>query len=894
MSTIGVISPPQRTSPVPSNCKITQDGNVITLTDDATTRPFIESQEFDAVTQNFTDVINEVSTNDSMRIISFGSEFSTPNITQIREWSIQLINQRFQANPSQSIPISAGLVYDNDVLDLLSLRSEKSEKFELVDSDDIYSAIDLIGVSFEKFKRFKESVFVLHIGIEPFFEWVVVPRADHFVPTPSLTGLPPNEKLIFILKQFPTITESGITTGFDRFRRMSNIFKLVLDTFCDIQTLWVFHFATDVTFKSNNALFKIAGYVKNIQTDSGHFQISRSNLFDVHQEEEEVDFKGLNPDLLSGYLTDQQRKDAEAEGEELEKRLNMRSEGKGRKRKVGKKKNDKGEYEYEYEYENGPFGSKSGRKIKKRRSKKNPDGTNEYYDYYEYVDGENGSDDENIDGKGRRRRKKKSGNNKDGYSYDSDYLEDDELDVIGELNKRKQNRSKKGKGKGKGEGGESTDGEGKEDDPVTIAKKAAEEEARAKKAAEKEARDQKIKELLDKRKQGKKKTDESDKEKQGKKKGKKGKQSTSNFSNGSSMMSQRDKINMMMQKFRNQLAREGSDDFDDFDAEEEEEDIENMSFLNFDKTGMTHDQIQNERRRRLEILKEKKRREAIKKRRENEHELLRLQMLAVNGLALARRADPNQVPLINQAQKGGINSMNDSNDLSQYTRQQPVTASEMQTKDGEIVEELDKVEEIRNKRVDELLALNKKLNDKRRKHEKYQSILKERRALFLDIHNSIVQMKMEAPPPRVDVNINGDEEEDLELGDTAGGKRNKKGGASKNANDINSSKLGNKTGGKRNRKGNAGNDDLNSTDKGTKGKQNRKGNNDNNKTIFTGSAKLDRAIARRKVYDSSKSKKKVNHSEYEQTKMLLLREIATVKKEIELIKRRKKAINHEI
>ena len=126
---IGIISPPVRRSSVPSNCKISQENNQIILTDDTSMRPFSEMQNFDAITDNFTNVINEVSTNESMRIISFGSEFSTPNITQIKEWSIQLINQRFQGNPTMSIPISAGLVYDRDVLDLLSLNPKKSDKF---------------------------------------------------------------------------------------------------------------------------------------------------------------------------------------------------------------------------------------------------------------------------------------------------------------------------------------------------------------------------------------------------------------------------------------------------------------------------------------------------------------------------------------------------------------------------------------------------------------------------------------------------------------------------------------------------------------------------------------------------------------------------------------------
>lgn len=948
---IGIISPPERHSQVPSNCKITQDGNQITLTDDTSNRPFSESHNFDAVTDNFTDVINEVSNNESMRIISFGSEFSTPTITRIKEWSIQFINQRFQTNQSTSIPISAGLVYDKDVLDLLSLRPGKSEKFELVDSDDIYSAADLIDFSFEKFKRFKETVFVLHIGIEPFFEWVVVPRADGFVPTPSLTGLPPNEKLIFILKQFPTITESGITTGFDRFRKMSNIFKLVLDTFCDINTFWVFHFATDVTFKSNNALFKIAGYVSAIGHESNNFEISRSNLFDVHSEEEEVDFKGLDPELLSNYLTDQQRKEAEAEEKELQRKLNLMlsddDDRKGRRRRVGKKKNDKGEYEYEYEYGTGKGLSGKKRRIRKKiqkpdgsydyeyeyvpieelrgrkrnrvkrpdgtyeyeyeygpdegtrrrkrnkvkkRVKKGPDGSNEYgyeyeYEYGDYYDDQYGDSDNEgriAGGKGKGRRRRRKGQNADGADGEDIDAEDGlgDLGVMEALEERKKRR-KKGKGKGRGDGTESTEGDAQsKKSEAESAKKAAEDEAKAKKAAEKaaekEARDQKIKELLDQRKQNKKK-DESSEQKKNKNKNKKGNgnQAISNFSAGSSLTSQRDKINMMMQKFRNQLAREGSDDIDDdYDLDEEEDDLEDMSFLNFDTTGMSYEEIQREKKKRLEKLKNKKRRAAYSKRRENEHELLRLQMLAINALALARRADPN-------SNQRGSSFLDDANEPSQIGKPTTVTDSELKSKDGEIVSELKKVGNARQKRVDELLALNKKLNDKRRRHEKYEGIIKERRALFLDIHNSIIQMKMEMPPPRVyrdDDDANGDGN-DTGINGKGSGVNGRGSGINGKSSGIN---------------GKGGLDDLGSdNDDILNGSANDlKGAKGYGSTLK--GAKKDRAIGKRKAYDASHAKKKKNFSDYKQTKMLLEREIENVKKDIKLIKRRQKAINHEI
>ena len=86
-SMVGIISPPEKTSPVPSNCIITQEGNQIILTDDTASRPFVRRQQFTEVTNSFTNIINQIPDQESMRIISFGTEFSTPNITQIKEWS---------------------------------------------------------------------------------------------------------------------------------------------------------------------------------------------------------------------------------------------------------------------------------------------------------------------------------------------------------------------------------------------------------------------------------------------------------------------------------------------------------------------------------------------------------------------------------------------------------------------------------------------------------------------------------------------------------------------------------------------------------------------------------------------------------------------------------------
>jgi hypothetical protein len=66
------------------------------------------------------------------------------------------------------------------------------------------------------------------------------------------TGLPPKQKLLFMLNQCTLFTRQFV----ERNRRLWSAFRLIADGFCDVPTQWVFHIPTDVSFMSNAALLR--------------------------------------------------------------------------------------------------------------------------------------------------------------------------------------------------------------------------------------------------------------------------------------------------------------------------------------------------------------------------------------------------------------------------------------------------------------------------------------------------------------------------------------------------------------------------------------------------------------------------------------------------------------
>lgn len=276
---VATVCPPTKKIGYVSNCIINYTSNVLTMVDDTSRRPFEQKAHFDAIAPNFESFLGRVPPDGKFRIVSFCSEFSILTAATIKDYCLKLALIRFPPNSRESQFISLGFVYDSSVRDFLSLEDTDSQMFEMIETFDSAEMIDLLQCGLEKLRRIKDSVFVMRIGSDDnFFEWVIVPRTDSYVPSPSMAGLPANEKLFYILNLLSSSNEQSI----ERFTRASSIFKLVSDSFCDVPTFWVFHLAEESTLKSNAALCRVASMLLKVKD----FQINYypTNLFYVKNE----------------------------------------------------------------------------------------------------------------------------------------------------------------------------------------------------------------------------------------------------------------------------------------------------------------------------------------------------------------------------------------------------------------------------------------------------------------------------------------------------------------------------------------------------------------------------------------------------------------------------------
>lgn len=295
-----LISAPARSSGIPSNCKVSSKGNQVVLLDETSTKPFTQRGNFNTIVTSISDILGKVPATGNYRVISLCSEFSCPTIAQIRNECHNLLRLRFpKKGNEQPFPIGVGFVYDDEVIDLLSTTNEPQDAFDMIEAFEYVEAADLLECGLDKLRRIRDSVFVLRIGLNPFFEWVIVPKVDLFVQSPSMNGLPPNEKLIFILRQMPNVPDTLV----QRFRNLSGVFRLIEDSFADIPTSWICHIATNVTLKSNASLLKVAQSITSGYTHK--FNAYRSDLFYVRQDDE------IESDDSEAYL-------AHLTGEELE------------------------------------------------------------------------------------------------------------------------------------------------------------------------------------------------------------------------------------------------------------------------------------------------------------------------------------------------------------------------------------------------------------------------------------------------------------------------------------------------------------------------------------------------------------------------------------------------
>lgn len=377
---VATVGPPTKKIGFPSNCLLSYTPNVLTMIDDTAKKTFEQKAQFDKIAPNFESFLGRVPPQGKFRIVSFCSEYSILTTAAIKEYCLKLALIRFPPNSRGSQFISIGFVYDSSVRDFLSLDDTDSEMFEMIETFDSSEMIDLLQCGLEKLRRIKDSVFVIRIGTEDsFLEWVIIPKADSYVPSPSMAGLPPNEKLFYILNLLNTADEQSI----DRFMRASSIFKLVADSFSDVQTFWVFHIAENSTLKSNATLCRIASMllrIKNLQINS-----YPTNLFYIRNENDEVASSAASEEYINSLSKEELEEldylRAKVGGEAF---LSSRSKSSERRSyrlqgsdyPEGELVEEEEEYEYEYseedveEAEDGSILRKPRRKNKLRRKKK--------------------------------------------------------------------------------------------------------------------------------------------------------------------------------------------------------------------------------------------------------------------------------------------------------------------------------------------------------------------------------------------------------------------------------------------------------------------------------------------------------------------------------------------
>jgi hypothetical protein len=274
---VALVSPPVKPLGVPSNCKVRYSPTEVSLSDDTGYRPFTQRASFNDVITSLEPLARSASFSPAHRVVSLCSEFSTPTPQTIRETCLRFVRQLYPADVRAAIPIAAGLLLDTEVNDFLAPRGHHSPTFEPIDTYSRHDALDLIECGFGRFRRLRESVFVIHVGEDnSFFEWVVVPCCDAFVEGAAVGSLAPNEKLLFVLKEYKM--SSCPREAIKSFRRISSVFRLVSDSFSDIATTWCFHVPTNVSFKSNSALLQLAATIRD---GSNHTvaDIGRSHLF---------------------------------------------------------------------------------------------------------------------------------------------------------------------------------------------------------------------------------------------------------------------------------------------------------------------------------------------------------------------------------------------------------------------------------------------------------------------------------------------------------------------------------------------------------------------------------------------------------------------------------------
>ncbi|EAY04655.1 hypothetical protein TVAG_227720 [Trichomonas vaginalis G3] len=260
------------------SCQISADGNAVTIEDSTTGEKFAITRNFDQVFDHFQDILMECPEKETNRLISLCSSNSKFTPEQILETCIQFARYYIPPEGEKEFLISSGLVFDKNVIDYFALDNSKVKEFESIPIYHISEAVDLISTALEDRKSFENSLFVFRIECQEFFfEWVIIPNVDQ-KNSDFVLDLPSNQKIVFYLRKIASIMQNS----FDHFRRESSCFRLIADTFVDINTTWVAHLNPYAKLASNAAIFNVL----NASTEplKNKFTCQRSELFAQHKE----------------------------------------------------------------------------------------------------------------------------------------------------------------------------------------------------------------------------------------------------------------------------------------------------------------------------------------------------------------------------------------------------------------------------------------------------------------------------------------------------------------------------------------------------------------------------------------------------------------------------------
>jgi len=256
--------------------EIKTSGRNVEVSDISSKNSFRVSFPFDRVFSSSNDIINQYRDDFPLRIVSVCS--SDLLFEQISSSFQSIVEIYFEKLEESERFISFGEVHNDKIHDLLS---NSIDTFEMVRFNRISEAIDLIFTFVDDKFNFGNEIFVFRIGKSKFVEWIIVPKVEQYIDSLSNFQYETStENLIFFLKTIST-NQKRLKTFFDGSisTNPSNAFSLLIDSFYDINTIWIGHLSSKSKLITNSIIFDILRYVRNIHVLP--FLYQRSKVFDI-------------------------------------------------------------------------------------------------------------------------------------------------------------------------------------------------------------------------------------------------------------------------------------------------------------------------------------------------------------------------------------------------------------------------------------------------------------------------------------------------------------------------------------------------------------------------------------------------------------------------------------